>query len=536
MPGHQGDSMQPQAEVIEEPRSSRDAPSIPSQQSNSALHGLPALARARWPEWATIAFFAALVAFAIPYHEPWSDEAQAWQLARSLSLHDLFQTYIRYEGSPGLWHFFLWVLIRAHVSYSGLHWICGAIAVAATSLLVLKSPFPRYLKLTLPFTFFLLFQYAVVARSYVLVPALLYLIALEWKKRPLVLALLLGLLSNVALHASVISVGLAVVYFAEKIRNGALKDPRRRSQLLLFSFILLCFFAFALWTAWPPQDISNHIASVRGQSRPFVTMALGSLCLAICQPWVLAIPFWIAIALCLRARRGLIYLLPVVLFVAFCGAVHAHLFHMGLLVPLVICILWITWPASGCGRSRSETAGRVALGFMVGVQILWSAYALGYDHFNAYSPAPATAEFLKPFVRNGDTIAVTYLSQVDSQDYEAVAMLPYFDHNIYANQQQPFWWWGNRDSTEDRFYALLPSHPRIVLVHARPKPGQPIDLNDPKAHLLFQSGYRFTNQFCGTIPARLGAFGDPLCFMVFQPVDSSRQPSKTRVDHVPQGR
>jgi hypothetical protein len=24
--------------------------------------------------------------------------------------------------------------------------------------------------------------------------------------------------------------------------------------------------------------------------------------------------------------------------------------------------------------------------------------------------------------------------------------------------------------------------------------------------------------------------------MVFQPVDSSRQPSKTRVDHVPQGR
>jgi hypothetical protein len=76
MPGHQGDSMQPQAEVIEEPRSSRDAPSIPSQQSNSALHGLPALARARWPEWATIAFFAALVAFAIPYHEPWSDEAQ----------------------------------------------------------------------------------------------------------------------------------------------------------------------------------------------------------------------------------------------------------------------------------------------------------------------------------------------------------------------------------------------------------------------------------------------------------------------------
>jgi hypothetical protein len=41
-----------------------------------------------WPEWTALSFYAALAAFAIPYHEPFADEAQAWQLARSnISAH-----------------------------------------------------------------------------------------------------------------------------------------------------------------------------------------------------------------------------------------------------------------------------------------------------------------------------------------------------------------------------------------------------------------------------------------------------------------
>ena len=81
----------------------------------SAAGDAPDKMRSRWPEWGTLFFYAALVAFAIPYHEPWVDEAQAWQLARNLPLTSLFKTYIRYEGSPGLWHFLLWMMIRIPV-------------------------------------------------------------------------------------------------------------------------------------------------------------------------------------------------------------------------------------------------------------------------------------------------------------------------------------------------------------------------------------------------------------------------------------
>src|SRR5580658_6317448 len=168
----------------------------PSSQGESArprrsawvLEGAPDSTRSRWPEWGALFLYATLVAFAIPYHEPWVDEAQAWQLARSLSLTSLFNTYIRYEGAPGLWHFLLWMMIRIHISYAGLHWICGAIATAGVGLLLFKSPFPRYLKLSLPFTYFLLFQYAIVARNYVLAPLLFFLAAMAWRKSPVWMA------------------------------------------------------------------------------------------------------------------------------------------------------------------------------------------------------------------------------------------------------------------------------------------------------------------------------------------------------------
>jgi hypothetical protein len=215
--------MQLRPEKTAGPQSPSVNSGIPQQQADSGTDGMRNGALRRWPEWCALSVYAALVAFAIPYHEPWADEAQAWQLARTLSLADLFKKYIRYEASPGLWHFLLWVLSRAHVNYAGLHWICGVIAVASASLLIFRSPLPRYLKLTLPFTYFLLFHYAVVARNYVLVPPLLFMIAIFWKRRPFVVALLLGLLANTSLHAAVISGGLAIVSPRSRLKAEALR-------------------------------------------------------------------------------------------------------------------------------------------------------------------------------------------------------------------------------------------------------------------------------------------------------------------------
>jgi hypothetical protein len=481
------------------------------------LEGAPDATRSRWPEWSTLFFYAALVAFAIPYHEPWVDEAQAWQLAKSLSLTSLFKTYIRYEGSPGLWHFLLWIMVRIHISYAGLHWICGAIATAGVGLLLFKSPFPRYLKLSLPFTYFLLFQYAVVARNYVLVPLLFFFAAMAWKKSPVRLALALGLVANASLHAAVISGGLAAVYAIEQLQNREKNSSNHKRKLLIGSLLLLFFYAFAIWTAWPPRDLI--LSSVRGQSGVYLLRAVYSLLLPTCQPWIVSIPFWTAMVIWFHARHKFYCLLPVVLFAAFSGEVSVAWWHAGLVVPLLIFLLWITWQAPAEATRDFEVGGRIALVVMIATQILWSSYALFYDHCYPYSPDPAAAKFLSPYVREGATIAVTYISGPNDKRvraYPAIGILPYFDRNIYANTPYPFWWWSDQDPTEGRFNALLPSHPRIVIVEeTHVNPVAHIDLDKPKYVLLVKDGYRFVNSFCGSQPQQLEA-GETLCHVVFE--------------------
>lgn len=482
--------------------------------------------RLRWPEWCALSVYAALVAIAIPFHEPWADEAQAWQLARSLSLPALFQTYIRYEASPGLWHLLLWILIHARITYTGLHWICGGIAIGTAALLVFKAPFPRYLRLVLPFTYFLLFQYAVVARSYVLVPVLLYCIALCWKRSPLVLGLLLGLLANFALHATVISGGIAVVYLVEQIRSGGAREPFRRRQLVLGGLILLSLWAFALWTALPPKDNSFFTSYDHGNHRFFMS-AIRSILWGTCEPPILSIPYWIAIALWFSSRRRLFYLLPVLFFAAFSGLVLANWWHVGLLVPLLTCLSWITWPAPAGKISRSETLGRTAFTVMASMQILWSCYAIDFDHHNAYSPDLATAKFLRPFVQQGASIAVTYSDDPDGRGYRAVGILPYFDHNVFINLPEPFWLWSNRNPTEQMFMQILPANPEVVVVEVRSRhPELPVNLQDLKVNLLSRAGYRFTHMFCGAMPIGFQP-AEKSCHLIFQ---RSVRPQKSSVD------
>jgi hypothetical protein len=483
-------------------RSSRSGDSA-SSHSLRAPASAQTIIGSLWPEWSALAIYAALVAFAIPYHEPFVDEAQAWQLARTLPLTTLFQKFIRDEGSPGLWHFLLWTMNRIDVSYAGMHWIAGGIAVCGVALLLFKSPLPRLLKFTLPFTYFLLFQYPVVARNYVLVPALLFLVAIAWKKSPLGLTIALGLLANTALHAAAMSGGLSIVYLVERLRDrdGITRNDGRR--LLIDAALLLAFYAFAIWTAWPPHDLA--LSRVRGDHPNYLLTAVQSLIWGVCQPPILSVAFWVIVGLWFGARRKILYLLPVLFFAALSGFAYFTWWHAGLLVPLLICLLWITWPGPGAAPIQFDKALRVALGVMIATQILWAGYAYVFDHYRAFSPDRAAADFLEPYVASNTPIAVTYMKsdQWHGYAYPAVGILPYFDRNIYLNLPYSFWWWSELDPSESRFHDLLPSHPRLVLVEVvDPGPIESIRWSDPVFASLFQNGYKYRSAFCGSQPQR----------------------------------
>jgi hypothetical protein len=501
-------------------------------------------------EWVTLSLYAVVVAAAIHSHEPWADEAQAWQIARSLSLGRMFQA-LRYEGSPGLWHLLLWFLSRLHLSYAGMRWASGLLALGGIAILLRYSPFPRWLKLLLPFTYFLLFQYAVIARSYVLVPLLLFTLATLWTKRfqqPVAVAVTLGLLANVALHAAMLSAGFAAIYALEWYwqKNNELLLPARR---LSGPALLLCtFYAIAILTARPAKDITfpqgqsplppaqahaneqlaqlRHGHSVQAIEYQFKQRLTPPLASGLILPLQLALLFWVVLAWALAREGKLRYLLPGVLLALFCHFVAARPWHTGLITPYFIAILWMVWPNQERGfqdRKRYEKGVLAFFSLIVLIQIYWAAYALKFDRRHPYSPARMTAGFLKPYVDQDAKILET------GNHFDSVAVEPYFDRKVFANQPYPFHWWSNRNLAGQNYSSLVQQRPALVLVQwlvdGDTQPTEEAVGLIPEVPGLRELGYRNTQIFCGEMPVQGAVVLETHCELIFEAVPAM-QPAR----------
>src|SRR3954466_7845042 len=151
--------------------------------------------------------FVLLLAIAVSHHEPWMDEAQAWLLAKDASFKELFLKYLRYEGSPGLWHLILIVPAKLGLPYFTINILSAFFAAAGVWLFIKHAPFPVVIKILYPFTFFVFFQYGVVARNYCLIAPILFLIAINYHKKaehPYFFVFLLCLFANISAHTFII--------------------------------------------------------------------------------------------------------------------------------------------------------------------------------------------------------------------------------------------------------------------------------------------------------------------------------------------
>lgn len=461
----------------------------------------------RWPEWTALGAYTALLIFLIRHHEPWADEAQAWLLARDLSVWQLVHTYLRYEGQPALWHLMLWLLIRVHVTYAGMHWICGVVGLCGTWLLLVYSPFPRWLKLSLPFSFLLAYQYVVVARSYVLMPILLYGVAIVWRRNPIVLALLLGLMANTAAHGAAIAAGFGVAYWIERrrdIRGGKLVPSSR--SFLLASILLLMMGVAALAAACPTPDVTvpARLTGMNRQVQEFVVLMTATW-----QPWPAAIPGGALVLIGLERRKALYLTAPLLALLLFFSAVYMNFWHAGLTVLVLITILWITWPAHG-QLALEEKLLRCAVAILVATHIGWTAYAAWYETAHDYSPDLRTAQYLAPAIRAGVPIAS---SGDPTSSFDLVGIQPYFSRNIFSNQPHAFWLW-SRNPARPALSGCPQQCPGIIvfkghaIADAGPGHGYvPSDEASRTELLQIEAhGYELDRVICGAPPMSLGAW------------------------------
>lgn len=152
-------------------------------------------------------------------HEPFFDEAEAWQIARCVSLRTLFLETTHYEGHPPLWHLILMPFAKAGAPYELSLTLVSLLFMGTAVFLILRyAPFPRPVRLLLPFTYFFFYQYGVISRVYCVMTLAFVLLAIVYPRRneqPGRYVAVLMLMCVTLAYGLVIAGGLAIVWLWE---------------------------------------------------------------------------------------------------------------------------------------------------------------------------------------------------------------------------------------------------------------------------------------------------------------------------------
>ncbi len=221
-------------------------------------------------EWIVLLLYIAGVIAVSCFHEPWFDEAQAWQIARCSSWYELLFVMPHYEGHPQLWHLMLAPFAKLGAPFEPtLAAINLTLCAAAVALLLWKSPFPKVVRCILPFTYFFFYQFGVVARPYCIMMLAFFLAAMTYRDRnekPVRYILSLCLLCTASAYGILFAGGLCMVWVLEilqeymKSREWGKVFRDRRPYALLGILILALFFGLSILPAkdcyYPGYDMA----------------------------------------------------------------------------------------------------------------------------------------------------------------------------------------------------------------------------------------------------------------------------------------
>lgn len=273
-------------------------------------------------------------------HAMWRDELQIFQLATgSTSLVELFHR-LRYEAHAGLWDVPVWLVTRFTSDPVSMQILHAALAIGVWIVVYRWSPFSRAEKFLLLLSYFLFFEYFIISRAYVLVALLgLGFVALRHHQpqRVVVAWLMLGLLANLVMHATIWSIALAI--------GLVLEDRARSKWFFAGAAIYLACLAFGLATMIPAADYQLYGGDVR-----FDPLRLSRMIVIPLAALVPVTPDWIG-AVAAFARGSVVtippyfnpsptpYLMPLM-------QAEAHPLRLALVFAAPLAVCWIIARAS----------------------------------------------------------------------------------------------------------------------------------------------------------------------------------------------
>ena len=354
------------------------------------------------------------------YHEHWADEAQSFLVARDTSLADLLG-YMKYEGTPPLWV----LLIKLFIFLGGTYDTFFILPIIASSLGLIIFEFkikaPWYIKILFPFTYFFLYQYTIVARSYCLIFPAFMMLAVVYEKRfekPFLYSIVLLFLMNISLHTLIISGSLYLLFLIETIKNKEFK----KIKVIIACILIFLELLVATMCTLPEKDCAYASNRCEGIQYIITECTVGSDENNIIQIGV-TIAFFIMIFYIMLKKdifdmfEFAILFIPVICIYL---RVTCQDWHIG-----IIWILLFSYFIIKKFINESHLISCFVI-LVCCVQICWTSNASIYDIFENYSASEEVANFIKKYDYNE--------IKIHGLGYSVTAIQPYFESNIFDNK------------------------------------------------------------------------------------------------------
>jgi hypothetical protein len=457
------------------------------------LPSLPRVPHLRWRLLA-LAVQAVVLTIGVWHHEPWTDEAQAWLLARDSSPVDLVLRNVRYEGSPPLWHLLLMLPAKAGLPYRSASIIGALAAWIGACLFVLAPAVPTALCLFLPFGYYFVFQFAVVARNYTLLLPLLGLLIhfrRSFAERPGRFHAVAILISWSSLHGGIVAGAI--------LAGEWLRIPRSQWRRYLgwlgataVSYLLIAA------VVWLPRDYQPII--VFDHSELAVTTRFMQVLFCGFMRHPISMLVFLASVLWFHYCRVLFpFALGFLGLAALAGASYVAPWHFGVAFLMWSYCVWIGY--QNLESRPSRTVRRISCGFILAMLFVHVYFGLSAHLLGVvwpYSGSRAAAAYLRENLRPGD--------RVFGCGYKAIALQPYFRRNLYANlhggQPPAFWRWSPANGLPAYFLRHIDQRPEYIVLASDLwlEPSWALLPVLAQAESLRPHGYSIAGIFAGRIP------------------------------------
>lgn len=198
--------------------------------------------------------FAVITIFFVIRHEIWADEAQAWLIVQNLGFIDLFKHLVN-EGHPSLFYLLIMPFAKLKFSIFFMQILCWLSTCFGVFLLWQFAPFQKTTKLAITLSAGFLYFFPVIARSYSLLPLLLFLTATLYQdknKHPIFYSILLVLIANTHVIMFCFAFLLGLFFVIENIKE-------KKQKVFLPATIIFMGLTAVVLQLWGTENSNSMI-------------------------------------------------------------------------------------------------------------------------------------------------------------------------------------------------------------------------------------------------------------------------------------